>query len=257
MGTRSVSGPRLQVNLTGSILNTFSAGNTASAGIGTSFSSTLTSGVSTNECDRAWQLVNQTLSAASTQVIDLFDFVGIDAGAGDGNDLLGQAMTPLHEIVAIFIKNENLATDSAQLEIEPDASNGWTPIGSHTAANGGALYGQGVLLKFQPYTTAFQVVDASSHRLLLTATGGDVNYSIWILGRSDTDESSSSSSSSSSNSSSSSSSSSSNSSSSSDSSSSSFSSSSSSSISAESSSFSSQSSSPSSVSTSESSSSFS
>lgn len=194
MANRTLSSPKVTAQITGTIQNTMDDGQAASGGISSNTSDTLTPGVSANQANRAWQWKNKVLSAAASITIDLFDFAGFDMGAGAGNDIVGQALA-LEEIVIIQIKNENAVTAAGVLEIIPDASNGWTPIGIHTAALGGALSGGGVLLKYNPAEAGFDVTDASNHRIQLTANGGNITYSVWVLGRHDDNESSSSSSS--------------------------------------------------------------
>jgi len=159
----------------------------------------LTNGADTNQANRCWEYPNYFRKAGDLDIIDLYDFAGFDVGGGDGRDALGQQCA-FEEIVAIAIKSESSSV--GQLEIIPDLTNGWTPIGSHTVANGGALRAGGCLFMFQPHEQAFDVVDGSSHRIRLTATGGDVTWSIYILARHDDDVSSSSTSTSSSSSSS-------------------------------------------------------
>jgi hypothetical protein len=111
--------------------------------------------------------------------------------------MVGQALS-IETVVAVMFKNENAVGVAGTLEIEPGAANPATFIGTHTAANGGGLRGGGVLLKYQPDSTGFNVTDASANTIKLTANGADVVYSVWIWGRHDDETSSSSSSSSSS-----------------------------------------------------------
>lgn len=195
MGTRALGTPKFELRLNATVQNTLDDNTVAAAAIAASISDQLTSGVSASQANRGWQWKEFTISSGGNQVIDLYDFAGIDIGGGAGNDAVGQAMSPIEEIVAIIVRNNNAITAAGQLEVEPDSSNGWTPIGTHTVATGGALRGQGSMSKYQPAESAFDVTDASSHRLKLTANGGDVSASVWILGRHDDDESSSSSSS--------------------------------------------------------------
>lgn len=143
-----------------------------------------------NQANRGWEYSATILSGANL-VIDLFDLGSLDAGAGAGKDPLGQAFA-LDEIVCIAIMNESVSVSTTSdsdsdtlpcLEIEPDASAGWTPIGSHTNATGGALQSGGVLCKMQIEETAFVVTDGVSHRIKLTANGGDVDFKIIVIGR--------------------------------------------------------------------------
>jgi len=158
--------------------------------------SVMSSGVDNNQFNRVWQSEDRTILSGVTETLDMYDLAAVNIGAGAGLDGLGQAVD-FEEIVGIAIINENAAGADGALEITPNAGNGWTALGSHTVATGGALYGQSVFCKFQPDRRGFDVTDAANHLLDLTANGGDVVYSIYLMARNDDEESSSSSSSSS------------------------------------------------------------
>lgn len=202
MANRSLSSAKVGAKINATVQNVMDDGNTASGAVNINVDDTVSDGVSAGEANRGWQWVHtaanpKQITSGSTLVFDLYDFAALDMGAGDTRDIVGQTIT-LEEIVAILVKNSNAEGAAGQLEVEPDAVNGWTPIGSHTVATGGALRAQGLLLKYQPAEAGFDVADGSNHRLLLTANGGNVNVEIAVLGRHDDNESSSSSSSSSS-----------------------------------------------------------
>lgn len=202
MASISTSGAKITIKFNGILRNTLDDNTVAESKHPVSdYSQSLANGVLASRANRAWQSKNRTLSSGANEVLDLYDMGTVDIGAGAGLDGNGQAVA-FEEIVGIMIVNENAVGVAGQLEIEPDATNGWAPIGSHTAATGGALRGQGCLVKSQVAEAGFDVTDASSHRIKLTANGGDVTYSIYLLARHDDDESSSSSSSQSSSSSS-------------------------------------------------------
>ena len=172
-------------------------GRSAVAVIGFTVQPALTDGIEENQANRAQEMAG-TITSGGTLVIDLYDWAGIDSGSGAGNDPVGQALQ-IEEVVLIAVYNES-DSDGGDLDVEPDASNGWDAIGSHTGD--GTLKPGAILLKCSPHEDGFDVADGSSHRLLLSAVGGDVDYRILVIGRNDDEGSSSSSSSSSSNSSS-------------------------------------------------------
>jgi len=193
MGTRSISGVIFKVSLSATITNMLKGSTPASAKQPSlsysqsakqpslSYSQTIENGIGAGQANRGWQGVSLGLDGGSSQVIDLYDMAGINIGAGDGKDGVGQPVD-FEEIVAIAIVNDNAIGDAGALEIEPDETNGWTPIGSgFTAANGGALYGQGIFTMGQPAEAGFNVVDGSSHRIKLTAVYGYVAYSIYLV----------------------------------------------------------------------------
>lgn len=182
---------KVTVSLTVSavIRNTLVNSAVAQASIGGSIiQDSLTDGVSASEVNRVWFDEARTLASGDSEVIDVFDFAGEDIGAGDGKDGLGLALA-VEEIVGIAIVQ---AAGAGSLEIEPDASNGLDAIGIHTVATGGALKLGGLYFKYSPDTDAFDIIDASNHRIKFTANGGAVTYGVYILARHDDEESSSS-----------------------------------------------------------------
>lgn len=193
MATRS-SIAEVNLKFTANIRNTLDDGQAATVTVGEQIvSGKKTSGVSASQSNRGWEDRDRTISSGNTEDIDLYDFAGIDIGAGAGNDGLGQAMR-LEEIVTIIIKHESGA---GSLEIMPsNPSNHWTPMPKLTVALGNALKAGGCLMMTQPDTDAFDVTDGGSHVIRLGANGGAVTYSIYVEGRDDDNESSSSSSSS-------------------------------------------------------------
>lgn len=202
MAAQVLISPKVVVKLTATVQNTMDDGRIATGPLSLVVDDTLVSGVENNAASRAWQWIHRdsdpkVLLSGANLVIDIFDLAGFDMGAGDGNDIVGQPLQ-FEEVVSIFIKNGNAIGAAGQLEIIPDPAQGWTPIGIHTVALGGALRGQGILFKYQPNQNGFDVTDGVNHRIRLTAVGGNVNLEIAILGRHDDEASSSSSSSSSS-----------------------------------------------------------
>lgn len=155
----------------------------------------LTSGTDSAQADRAFEH-KLTITAGTTEVLDLFALVGTDIGAGDGNDVLGLPLA-LYQIVAIGVNNANVIDTDGLLEVGPDVTDGWAGLGEHTVVNGGALPAQASIAKIVPGSVGLEIVDGVSHRLALTAVGADVECKIVVFGRSEPPASSSSSSSSS------------------------------------------------------------
>ncbi len=193
MGTRSLTGITVTTRLAATVQNTLIDGSVASvAHPNLNYRLTLTSGVDASQANRAWQYSGSLAKHGSQVILDLLNMTGIDIGAGSGLDGVGQAVV-FENIVAIQVVNDNDVGDAGQLEVMPSTSNGWTPIGTHTVATGGALGGQGTLMKADPREGGFDVVSASSHRITLRANGGPVEYSVYLLARHDDEASSSSS----------------------------------------------------------------
>ena len=142
--------------------------------------SVLSSGVATDQLDRAWERPDRTLLSGIGEEIDLFDFTDEDVGFGAGNDRVGQPLV-VDKIVSVVIKVES---GTGSLEVTPGNNNGWTPIGIHTVANGGAIEAGGVIVKHLSHADGFAVTDGSSNRIRFVASGGDLVYSVYIYMRS-------------------------------------------------------------------------
>jgi hypothetical protein len=195
MATRSLSGIKLNLKLTASVVNTLTDNSSVSANQPLfTYAPTIADGIDASQANRGWHSQSRTLASGAQEILDLHSLP--DIGAGAGNDALGQALI-FEELVALVVVNENAVGVAGQLEIMPSNSEGFDPVGSHTVANGGALYGQGVLMKIQLAANGFDVQD-QKHRITFKAIGGAISYSVYLLGRHDDEESSSLSSSSSS-----------------------------------------------------------
>jgi len=191
---RSIASQKITIKTTGSYKNTLTDSTEVSViQPALNYSASLTNGVNANMANRAWQCYNKSLAKNAQVIIDLNAFAGFDIGGGEGKDALGQAMD-LEEIVLLVIKIENAVGVAGQLEVKSASDNGWALMGTYDITTGNALRGQGVLLMHQPAEQGFVVASGAS-RITLRARDATVLYSVYILGRSDTEESSSSSSS--------------------------------------------------------------
>ncbi len=153
----TIASPKINVQVSGTLTNTLDDSTGGSIiHPSCSVSPTLNNGIDEAQCNRGWQRRTITIVKDAQETISLYDMVGVDIGAGAGRDGLGQPIT-YEEIVAIVIFNENAAAAAGSLEVLPANSEGWTPIGSHTIANGGALQGQGGLVKYQTAGIGFEI----------------------------------------------------------------------------------------------------
>jgi hypothetical protein len=186
---RSLESIQLTLLLSATAKNVMSTNppRSSSGAVSNTFKPSLSNGIGENQANRVWDYRASLVSGASL-TIDVYDLGSLDAGAGAGKDLLGLSVQ-FSNIAAILIQNVSVDDNTSDsdvpglLEIQPDSSNGWTPIGTHTAANGGALEPGGVLLKVQTDSAGFTVTDAVSHQLKLTANSSAVDFQILILGR--------------------------------------------------------------------------
>ena len=158
------------------------AGQTASVQLGAAISDAITSGTSANTANRFWQDENRALASGASENIDVYDLAAIDIGGGAGRDALGQLQT-LAEIVAIMIKVEDASAGSLIIGGEGSTA-AWNSLfnASDTSVLGPIKPG-GFVLIHSPGDPAFAVADTSNHLLKLAASGGDVTYSIYLMGR--------------------------------------------------------------------------
>jgi hypothetical protein len=194
MTTISIANASIQAKITGKLKNTLTDGSSFAESVvgGTIFNWSPTTGVSANNANRFWARTGVEITSGATVDIDLYDFAGIDIGGGAGKDALGQAMA-LEEICVFAIVQ---TAGPGRLEIMPanPANHApWMPV--LTVALGNALKSGGLLMLAQKDEDAFDVEDGSAHMIRLGANGGAVTYAMYVVGRTDDNESSSSSSS--------------------------------------------------------------
>jgi hypothetical protein len=191
---RTLTKAAIQLDISTIVRNDLTIANRAATSpVKFSLNQPVSNGRGIGQADRATEY-ETTIASGDTLIINLYDWIGTDVGGGDGNDAVGQPMD-LAEVVCIAIANENAVGTAGSLEVEPYTSEGWTPLGEHTVANGGALKGQGSLVKINMASPAFPVEDGVSQNIALTAVGGNIAVRITVFGRSVDPASSSSSSS--------------------------------------------------------------
>lgn len=191
MGTRSLSGTNVKLDVATTVQNTLSSAQVCAAQLGTSYLNvSLTSGVEATSANRAWECRSQEIVSGATLDIDIYDFANFDIGAGLGRDALGQIMD-LEEVVLLIIKQ---SSGTGRLEIMPSRpANDVDWIPTMTVANQGALKNGGLFALYNPATDAYDVEDGTAHMLRLGANGGDVQFDMIVLGKHDDEASSSSS----------------------------------------------------------------
>ncbi len=142
----------------------------------------LATGTSANQADRFWQDEGRTITSGNNEDIDLYDFGTLDIGAGAGLSPLGQAQT-WAELVAILVRNT--AASAGDLHVG----------GNGTAAAFNSFFNAddsavvvvnpgGMFMLFAPDDPAYAITDTSNHLLRMAASGGNVTYDLYLMGRS-------------------------------------------------------------------------
>jgi len=174
MGTRSLAATvRSIVDVT--LTNTLEDGTrTASASShGVDVNDEIENGTGAGEADRAWVMKEYDISDTTNEDWDLHDFAGLDIGAGDGLDGLGQAMA-LVDIMDIQIYNQG----PGELTVSPASTFPWNEIPTHT------IQPEGFLHLHNPADPGMVVADGANHLINLAAANGDCTIDVAILGRS-------------------------------------------------------------------------
>lgn len=139
----------------------------------------LTNGKSANQADRLLQNREATLGSGSTTTYDLNSNTGGFEGALTGYDLLGNSAV-LEEVVAILIRNQGPGNLLVGGEGSADA---WhAPFNGSTTAKL-LLKPGGMFMIFAPTDPAYPLGTSDNRKLKLEASGNNVTYDIFVLGR--------------------------------------------------------------------------
>ena len=129
----------IQLQALGTLLNILSAdeGDESSTQFGEALSAIqLTTGVEDDQINRAISKRNIILSAGGTLIVDLYDFVGFDVGAGDGRDGVGQTLA-LNELVWIIAVLKAGSAGTLKMGAEGSAAAFNSPFDGRDDAAGG------------------------------------------------------------------------------------------------------------------------
>lgn len=142
----------------------------------------LESGTDANQADRLLVAQGQTLSSSAVDTIDVQDLGTLSIGAGSGKDSLGQTCR-FSEIV--FIALASASTSAGDLLIGGSgASNAFNSIFNGDDNAKTVLKPDGFVAWKAPGASAYAVAATTNHILRLEASGGDVDYDLYIIGRS-------------------------------------------------------------------------
>lgn len=178
-------------SLTGKITASFSATLTnaltnslASATVlidSSTITQTITDGTTANAADKVWASKARSLSGATSETLDLYDFGSVNIGAGAGLDPLGGALA-LAEIVGILVYNNTTSTGTITLGADGTTAawNSWCNADDDAAVT---IKPGGIFLLTSPTDPGFAVADTSNH-LLKVASSASLTYDIYLFGRS-------------------------------------------------------------------------
>ena len=139
----------------------------------------MTSGSGAFQAQKWWQSTARTLTSGASETLNLYDFAGIDIGAGAGNDPDGIPLV-VADVVGILVVVE--AGSVGVLLIGGDGTSAaWTSLlnGSATAQIG-PIHPGGMFMAADP-ASGFPVVNTTNCNLKMTAIAGAVTYDIYLL----------------------------------------------------------------------------
>ncbi len=170
--------------MTGRITNTVHVdlGASASAALGDTIEMAFTSGTSASNIDRIWSDSGRTVSSGNDEDIDLFDFAGIDSGAGAALDNIGQSASFV-EIVGLMVQNQSASAGNLVLGGETSAATWNVMLGPADTGTITLLPGM-VFMVGGLADPGYAVADTTNHLLRVNASGGNITYDIHIFGRS-------------------------------------------------------------------------
>lgn len=157
----------------------------ADQGIDFSPATSVSSGTSADQADRAWQDVQRELAAGASENIDLYDLASIDIGAGAGRDALGQTNT-YAELVGLIVTVDADSQGSLVIGGEGSAAAFNSIFDGSDSAKLGPFGPGAVQMMFRPDDPAWSISDGSNHLLQFAESTGanSVKYSVAALLRS-------------------------------------------------------------------------
>lgn len=151
--------------------------------VGSNGLTALANGTSANQADMVWGDEARALASAATENLDVYDLAAFDIGAGAGKDAVGQAWAAV-EIVGFLIHNRPTSTGDLIIGGEGSGAAWNSPFNASDTAKLGPLGPGGFALYFDPTNPALAVADSTNHLLKFEASGGDLTYDVFLIGRS-------------------------------------------------------------------------
>jgi len=173
----------LKSSVAGTFINTLTdSGGSVSVLLEKVLTLATTDGTTTDKADKIWSSTARTLTGATSENIDVYDFGTIDIGTGAGEDALGNPVT-LADIVAVLIENNSTSTGNLSIGGEGSIAAWNSPFDASDTASLGPIPPGGWFMLCSGNDPAFPVADTSNHLLKITSTA-NLTYDIYIIGRS-------------------------------------------------------------------------
>lgn len=148
------------------------------AGGGLTHKLELTSGTTVGTANRSNQNIDRTLSSGAAEDLDMYDL----AGFASATDLLRNAVT-YAEIVGLLIVNSS-ASVGTLLVGGKGTTAAWNSLFNANDDAELTLPPNSFVMLGCSNDPGWAVADTSNHLLTMTASGGAVTYSIYVIGRS-------------------------------------------------------------------------
>ena len=172
----------IKASVSGIYTNTLTDGQTVPFAFSKAISLAITDGTTTNKADILWASQARTLSGATTEDIDCFDFGSINLGPGAGSNVHGNTVT-FADIILIFVENNSTSTGNLTIG-NKNATTAWqTPFNSSDTGAVGPIPPGGFFMLGAGADPTFVVTDTSDHLLTMTSSA-TLTYDIFLIGRS-------------------------------------------------------------------------
>jgi hypothetical protein len=141
-----------------------------------------TSGTTANKADMVWCDNARTITSGNTEDIDVYDLAAFDIGGGAGKDAVGLSWVAV-EITTILVTSSTASVGDLHVGGKA-ATTAWnSPFNSDDDALVVVKPG-GMFMLHAPTDAAYAVADTTNHLLTMGASGGNVTYSVMLVGRS-------------------------------------------------------------------------
>jgi len=184
MGTRTATAT-MKVDFRATIVNTLDASSTAapSVTLGEALTQTYVTGTVADAIDRVWSDKGRAITSGNDDDLDFYDLDTVDAGAGAGNDALGQALV-FAEITTIMVHNKSTSAGDLHMGGGSLGATAFSVPFNTVDASLIVIKPGGTFFLDAPVNPAYAVTNTDNHVMRFTASGGNVTYDIHIAGRS-------------------------------------------------------------------------
>jgi len=179
---RELALSELAIRLTYEYKNTLAGSEEVKHASNFVFNDQLATGVLADQADRWLLSKGRVLTDGNHENVDLYDLGTMDVGAGAGRDTLGLTWS-ISSIVMLLVTSSAGSTGDV-LVGGAGSGNTWNTLFNGDDSSEVVVRPGGAFMAFTPAEPAYAVNNLSNHVLKILASGGDIEYDIAIVARS-------------------------------------------------------------------------